>query len=524
MFLESRMKDYNKEYQVFISFKKTDDNGNDTEDLLIAREVYNYLTDKGLRVFFSEVVIPELGTHDFNHAINKALGEVQVLVAVVGKNVDNLSSPYVRSEWEGFEGAIRTGSKPNGRFFTYMDPAVDQHKLPYPLCNYHFFKHSQDSLKKLHSFISKGLDIEPVEKDDKSTPEEPPIEKDQAKPEQSSEIEIDTDIAFKEEDKKVSDTDKVVTIDESLCQDGIFFENGEAILFFKPPQLVVYGLDGQRKGEIRFPYQIKEIISEQNLIVLTSWEGSVLLVSDEGKFALYEYSNDNADYYIPAAVSIHNDNVLVGFWNGEIYQCTFEHRVLIHRHAGGIQKLKANDTYIFLCDLNSRFHVRSKNEINEFTADIERSIHYMRLYDSCLVIVGQGKIYRYSLKNSKLIPVQLRLSQIKQALNVGELILIVDEKGQHQFIDQDLIPKPDFQYPEVQGGRLIHTDTSGQYHLIEMPNGTRDLYRGNKRIYSHQTGVFCIDSNLVHAIGNLKTIDIYKSSHINMLEQGIENG
>ena len=48
-------------FQVFISFKHLDESGHETPDSHLAREVYHYLTDRGLTVFLSTVSLEQLG-------------------------------------------------------------------------------------------------------------------------------------------------------------------------------------------------------------------------------------------------------------------------------------------------------------------------------------------------------------------------------------------------------------------------------------------------------------------------------
>ena len=46
-------------YDIFISYKETDENGSRTLDSVIAQDIYTELTDKGYRVFFSRISLED---------------------------------------------------------------------------------------------------------------------------------------------------------------------------------------------------------------------------------------------------------------------------------------------------------------------------------------------------------------------------------------------------------------------------------------------------------------------------------
>jgi transcriptional regulatory protein LevR len=83
---------------VFIAFKNLDVKGAPTRDSEIARDVYEFLTSKGLEVFFSAVTLEDLGTSAYKKAIDKALESAAVLVAI-GTSADHLNSDWV--SWNG---------------------------------------------------------------------------------------------------------------------------------------------------------------------------------------------------------------------------------------------------------------------------------------------------------------------------------------------------------------------------------------------------------------------------------------
>lgn len=143
------------EYDVFVSFKKLDEQGSPTRDSVLAREVYEFLASRGLRVFLSDVALEQKGVSAYKEAIDNALDVCRVMVAV-GTCPENLLSKWVRYEWDGFYSDILEGVKPEGRVFAYLD-GVDIRSLPRALRKSQTFHHGPDSLTKLYNFVSRAL-------------------------------------------------------------------------------------------------------------------------------------------------------------------------------------------------------------------------------------------------------------------------------------------------------------------------------------------------------------------------------
>jgi len=141
-----------KKYDVFISFKNSDDNGNKTKDSIIAKKLYNYLTDKGLRVFFSETELEFLGMAQYTPVIDDSLDSSRFLIAV-GCSHDNLNARWVRYEWESFLNDIRSGIKKDAEVFVlYQDMTTKE--MPRALRQQQAFDaNDENSYSKLYNFI-----------------------------------------------------------------------------------------------------------------------------------------------------------------------------------------------------------------------------------------------------------------------------------------------------------------------------------------------------------------------------------
>ena len=97
-------------YDVFISYKETDGNGDRTLDSVIAQDIYTELTENGYRVFFSRISLEDkLGT-EYEPYIFAALNSAKVML-VVGTDYENFNSVWVKNEWSRFLKLIASGQK-----------------------------------------------------------------------------------------------------------------------------------------------------------------------------------------------------------------------------------------------------------------------------------------------------------------------------------------------------------------------------------------------------------------------------
>lgn len=88
-------------YDIFICYKETDESGNRTIDSVMAQEVYDALTGKGYRVFFSRISFEDkLGT-EYEPYIFAALNSAKVML-VIGTDYENFNAVWVKNEWGRF--------------------------------------------------------------------------------------------------------------------------------------------------------------------------------------------------------------------------------------------------------------------------------------------------------------------------------------------------------------------------------------------------------------------------------------
>ena len=115
------------EYEVFISLKSTDENGNPTKDRKIARKIYDELNSRGIKAFFSEVTLKSRLGDEYEPIIFKALMSAKVFL-LVATNEEHISAVWVKNEWARFEDRIENEHL-TGTWFAVFEPSC-QHALP----------------------------------------------------------------------------------------------------------------------------------------------------------------------------------------------------------------------------------------------------------------------------------------------------------------------------------------------------------------------------------------------------------
>ena len=97
-------------YDIFICYKETADNGDRTIDSVIAQDVYNELTEKGYRVFFSRITLEDKLGQEYEPYIFAALNSAKVMLAF-GTSYDYYNAVWVKNEWSRFLKMIAEGQK-----------------------------------------------------------------------------------------------------------------------------------------------------------------------------------------------------------------------------------------------------------------------------------------------------------------------------------------------------------------------------------------------------------------------------
>lgn len=94
-----------EDFDVFISFKATDNNGYPTRDSVVARAIYDELEKRGIKTFFSEVTLKHRLGEDYEPIIYKALYSCKFFI-LVATSEENMNSAWVKNEWSRFRDRV----------------------------------------------------------------------------------------------------------------------------------------------------------------------------------------------------------------------------------------------------------------------------------------------------------------------------------------------------------------------------------------------------------------------------------
>lgn len=88
-------------FDVFISYKEKDENGNRTVDSVLANDIYYQLVNEGLKVFYSAITLEDKLGEEYEPYIFSALNSAKVML-VVGTKPEYFNAVWVKNEWSRF--------------------------------------------------------------------------------------------------------------------------------------------------------------------------------------------------------------------------------------------------------------------------------------------------------------------------------------------------------------------------------------------------------------------------------------
>lgn len=88
-------------YDIFICYKETDNVGGRTLDSVLAQDIYDALTEKGYRVFFSRITLEDKLGSQYEPYIFAALNSAKIMLAV-GTDYEYYNAVWVKNEWSRF--------------------------------------------------------------------------------------------------------------------------------------------------------------------------------------------------------------------------------------------------------------------------------------------------------------------------------------------------------------------------------------------------------------------------------------
>ncbi len=113
-------------YDIFICYKETDENGDRTNDSVIAQDVYDALTDKGYKVFFSRITLEDKLGREYEPYIFAALNSAKVMLAF-GTSYDNYNAVWVKNEWSRF---LKLIAKDKSKYLIPCFKDIDAYDMP----------------------------------------------------------------------------------------------------------------------------------------------------------------------------------------------------------------------------------------------------------------------------------------------------------------------------------------------------------------------------------------------------------
>ena len=129
---------------VFISRK--------SEDAALAKQLYLFLTAKGLQVFDSDESLPVIGNSDYRKAIDVALDQCKHML-VIGSSLQNISSSWVEAEWGFYIQEKRAGRK-TGNILSVVSPGIRIEQLPPSLRNFEVIHFDQLNFERIASYVT----------------------------------------------------------------------------------------------------------------------------------------------------------------------------------------------------------------------------------------------------------------------------------------------------------------------------------------------------------------------------------
>lgn len=117
---------HEEDFSVFLCYK-SEDNGVATEDRFIARNIYNELSKRGIKTFFSEVTLKDRLGKDYEPIIYKALYSCQVFILIATQET-YIQSAWVKNEWTRFRDRCQDERLENCSFAVFKN--IDINQLP----------------------------------------------------------------------------------------------------------------------------------------------------------------------------------------------------------------------------------------------------------------------------------------------------------------------------------------------------------------------------------------------------------
>ncbi len=88
-------------FDIFICYKETAEDGQRTKDSVLAQDMYDKLTEKGYKIFFSRITLEDKLGKEYEPYIYSALNSAKIMLCVGTKN-EHFEAVWVKNEWNRF--------------------------------------------------------------------------------------------------------------------------------------------------------------------------------------------------------------------------------------------------------------------------------------------------------------------------------------------------------------------------------------------------------------------------------------
>ena len=113
-------------YDIFICYKETDVNGDRTVDSLLAQDIYDALSAKGYRVFFSRITLEDKLGQAYEPYIFAALNSAKIMLAV-GTCYEHYNAVWVKNEWSRY---LKIIAQDKNKYLIPCYKGIDAYDIP----------------------------------------------------------------------------------------------------------------------------------------------------------------------------------------------------------------------------------------------------------------------------------------------------------------------------------------------------------------------------------------------------------
>ena len=149
-------------YDIFICYKETAEDGDRTLDSVLAQNVYDALTEKGYRVFFSRITLEDKLGQEYEPYIFAALNSAKIMLAF-GTDYEYFNAVWVKNEWSRY---LKLMAKDKDKHLIPCYKGIDAYDMPKEFAKLQAqdlgkVGSTQDLLRGIEKIIPKTTNEEP---------------------------------------------------------------------------------------------------------------------------------------------------------------------------------------------------------------------------------------------------------------------------------------------------------------------------------------------------------------------------